>query len=277
MSETRDQPSPPRTAGQPARADITPARSLPRTARERARAEITREILDVARGHLATDGAPALSLRAIARDLGMASSALYRYFDSRDALLTRLIIDAYDSLGAAAEAAEAPVDRHDLSARFTAVCYAVRAWALAHPNEYSLIYGSPVPGYVAPPDTVAPATRVTTLLMRIVIDAAAQGRVPAAAAQGRVPAADPQAGDATTDDATTARILAPILSYLPPGIPAPLVQRALMVWTGLFGTISFELYGQLHHVVAESPADRDAFFAACVRYWLQFMSLRTAP
>ena len=288
VSETRDQPSPPRTAGQPARADITPARSMPRTARERARAEITREILDVARGYLATDGAPALSLRAIARDLGMASSALYRYFDSRDALLTRLIIDAYDSLGAATEAAEAPVDRHDLSARFTAVCYSVRAWALAHPNEYSLIYGSPVPGYVAPPDTVAPATRVTTLLMRIVIDATTQGWVPAATTQGWVPAAtaqgwvpaadpDPQAGDATTDDATTARILAPILSYLPPGIPAPLVQRALMVWTGLFGTISFELYGQLHQVVAESPADRDAFFAACVRLWLQFMNLRVFP
>ena len=78
--------------------------SVPRTARERARAEITAEILDAARGYLATDGAPALSLRAIARDLGMASSALYRYFRSRDELLTRLIIDAYDSLGAAAEA-----------------------------------------------------------------------------------------------------------------------------------------------------------------------------
>ena len=100
--------------------------SLPRTARERARAEITREILDAARGYLATDGAPALSLRAIARDLGMASSALYRYFDSRDALLTRLIIDAYDSLGAAAEASESVVDRADLAGRFTAICQAVR-------------------------------------------------------------------------------------------------------------------------------------------------------
>jgi AcrR family transcriptional regulator len=81
--------------------------SAPRTARERARAEITEEILKAARGYLATDGAPALSLRAIARDLGMASSALYRYFGSRDELLTRLIIDAYDSLGTAAEAGEA--------------------------------------------------------------------------------------------------------------------------------------------------------------------------
>jgi len=124
--------------------------SAPRTARERARAEITAEILDAARGYLATDGAPALSLRAIARDLGMASSALYRYFKSRDELLTRLIIDAYDSLGAAAEASEVTMDRNDLAGRFTVICEAVRAWALAHPNEYALIYGSPVPGYVAP-------------------------------------------------------------------------------------------------------------------------------
>lgn len=242
MSETRDHPS------------------LPRTARERARAEITREILDAARGYLATDGAPALSLRAIARDLGMASSALYRYFKSRDELLTRLIVDAYDSLGAAAEAAEAPVDRNDLPARFTAICHAVRAWALTHPNEYALIYGSPVPGYVAPPDTVAPATRVTTLLMWIIIDATAQGRVPVA--------------DQQADDATAAAALAPIRSYLPPGIPAPLIQRALMVWTGLFGAVSFELYGQLHQVVAEDPADRAAFFADCVRHWIQFIDLR---
>jgi AcrR family transcriptional regulator len=234
--------------------------SLPRTARERARAEITREILDTARGYLATDGAPALSLRAIARDLGMASSALYRYFKSRDDLLTRLIIDAYDSLGAAAETSEAVIDRNDLTARFTAVCESVRAWALAHPNEYALIYGSPVPGYVAPADTVEPASRVTALLLRIIVDAAAAGRLPPASQQD----ADDPAGE---------RALAPILSYLPPGIPAPLIQRALMVWTGLFGVISFELYGQLHQVVGEEPGDRDAFFAGCVRRWIDFTGI----
>jgi AcrR family transcriptional regulator len=249
MSEATDQAGP----------GLRPA-SVPRTARERARAEITREILDAARGYLATDGAPALSLRAIARDLGMASSALYRYFKSRDELLTRLIIDAYDSLGAAAEASEATIDRNDLAGRFTAICEAVRAWALAHPNEYALIYGSPVPGYVAPADTVQPATRVTTLLLWIIIDATTAGRVPAADIE-----------DAETPAVATP--LAPIRSYLPPGIPAPLVQRALMVWTGLFGVISFELYGQLHQVVGEEPGDRDAFFADCVRRWIQFVGI----
>jgi AcrR family transcriptional regulator len=228
--------------------------SVPRTARERARAEITAEILGAARRYLATDGAPALSLRAIARDLGMASSALYRYFGSRDELLTRLIVDAYDSLGAAAEASEAAVDRDDLPGRFAAVCRAVRTWALANANEYALIYGSPVPGYVAPADTVGPATRVSILLLQILIDAEAQGQVPA-------------------EEIQDAKALAPILSQLPPDFPSALVQRGLMAWTGLFGVVSFELYGQLHQVVAEDPADRDAFFAECISRWITFVGL----
>jgi AcrR family transcriptional regulator len=234
--------------------------SVPRTARERARAEITAEILDAARGYLATDGAPALSLRAIARDLGMASSALYRYFKSRDELLTRLIIDAYDALGAAAEVAEATIDRNDLAGRFAATCSAVRAWALAHPNEYALIYGSPVPGYAAPADTVRPASRVTTLLLRIIVEAAAAGRIP-----------DADIKDAEAQPVADA--LTPIRSYLPPSVPAPLVQRALMVWTNLFGVISFELFGQLHNVIAEPPAGRDAFFAECIRRWITFTAI----
>jgi AcrR family transcriptional regulator len=236
------------------------APSAPRTARERARAEITAEILNAARGYLATDGAPALSLRAIARDLGMASSALYRYFSSRDELLTRLIIDAYDSLGAAAEAGEATADRDDLAARLAAVCAAVRAWALAHPNEYALIYGSPVPGYVAPADTVRPASRVTALVLRIIVEAALAGRIPG-----------PDTPDAEAQPVAAA--VAPIRSYLPPGVPAPLVQRALMVWTNLFGVVSFELYGQLHGVVGEEPGDREAFFAACIQHWIHLTGI----
>ena len=136
-------------------AEPQPPRSVPRTARERARAEITGEILKAGRRHLATDGAAGLSLRAIARDLGMASSAVYRYVASRDDLLTRLIIDAYDALGAAAEAADRAAGPA-LAGRWAAICGAVRDWALANPNEYALIYGSPVPGYVAPAETVGP-------------------------------------------------------------------------------------------------------------------------
>ena len=102
-----------------------------------------------------------------------------------------------------------------------------------------------MPGYVAPADTVGPAIRVSVLLLQILIDAAAQGRVPAEETRG-------------------SEALEPVLSQLPPGFPPALVQRGLMAWTGLFGVVSFELYGQLYQVVGEDPADRDAFFAAFV-------------
>src|SRR5258705_2213883 len=139
--------------------------------RARVRAEMTEEIKAIARRHLATDGAN-LSLRAVARDLGVVSSAIYRYFASRDDLLTALILDAYNALGASVERADAAVPRGDLTGRWMAVCDAVRQWALAQPHEYALIYGSPVPGYNAPQDTVAAATRAVTVLGRVVQDAA---------------------------------------------------------------------------------------------------------
>ena len=138
--------------------------------RARVRAEMRASILDTARRHLAQEGASGLSLRAVARELGMASSAVYRYFPNRDALLTALIIDAYDSLGAAVEAAEATVPRADLLGRWVQIARSVRGWALEHPTLYALVYGSPVPGYAAPQDTVGPATRVSRLLTTLLLD-----------------------------------------------------------------------------------------------------------
>src|SRR3954466_12689278 len=141
--------------------------------RARVRAEMTEEIKQVARRHLATDGAN-LSLRAVARDLGMASSAVYRYFASRDELLTAMIIDAYDALGSTAEAS---VRAGRFQDRFLSACHAVRDWALANPHEWALIYGSPVPGYQAPRDTVEPAIGVIVLIGTIVGEAAAAGEI----------------------------------------------------------------------------------------------------
>src|ERR1700742_3611581 len=107
---------------------MTTQHAAPRaaTARERARAELTREIKDEARRQLATAGAGGLSLRAVARELGMVSSALYRYFPSRDDLLTALIIEAYDALGDSTADAEAGVPREDVRGRWSACWHAVR-------------------------------------------------------------------------------------------------------------------------------------------------------
>ncbi|WP_018254186.1 TetR/AcrR family transcriptional regulator [Salinispora mooreana] len=198
--------------------------------RARVRAEMIDEIKAVARRHLATDGAN-LSLRAVARDLGMASSAIYRYFPSRDDLLTTLILEAYVALGDAVEAADDAVDRDDLRERWFAGCRAARAWALANPAEYALLYGSPVPGYAAPDDTVEPAMRPPLTLIGIVRDGLAAGQLTPP------PAADlPQP---VRDD------LADIAASLSPGMPAALLARGMAGWTQLFGLISFELFGRI--------------------------------
>src|SRR3974377_1724310 len=145
-----------------------------RTARERARAELTREITETARRHLATEGAAGLSLRACARELAMVSSAVYRYFPSRDDLLTALIVDGYNAIGDAAEKADAACPRDDPAGRGRAACSALREWGLAHPHESSLVYGSPVPGYQAPEQTIGPASRVAAVFGRVVSDAQAE-------------------------------------------------------------------------------------------------------
>ena len=197
--------------------------------RARVRAEMTDEIKNVARRHLATDGAN-LSLRAVARDLGMASSAVYRYFASRDELLTALIIDAYDALGSSAEAS---VGAGGFLDRFLSASHAVRDWALAHPHEWALIYGSPVPGYQAPGDTVGPAIRVILLIGRIVGDASAAGEVEAGA---------PIDGKLGED-------LAYVASQTAPGAPPQLVARAIAAWIQLCGAVSAELFGQLNNTI----------------------------
>ncbi len=130
---------------------------------------------------------------------------MYRYVASRDELLTMLIVAAYDSLGIAAEAQEAAVARADLAGRWLAVCGAVREWALANPNEHALIYGTPVPGWVAPPATIAPAARVSSVLLGILADAAAE-HLTSAAAGDNVPPGDREA-------------LAPARSIVPPEVP----------------------------------------------------------
>lgn len=214
------------------------------TARERARAEITREILETGRAHLARDGAAALSLRAVARDLGMASSAVYRYVPNRDALLTLLIIDAYDAVGEQVEKAAAECDPTDYLGRFLATCHALRTWALDHPQEYALIYGSPVPGYAAPEDTIAPATRVPAVLLAILFDQTANGAAPPTAPL----------------NADVASSIGPYRTFAGGQASDDLLVRGLSSWATLLGTVSLELFGHLHNVVEEEPDARAAFF-----------------
>ncbi|MEM9653988.1 MAG: TetR/AcrR family transcriptional regulator [Actinomycetota bacterium] len=220
--------------------------SAPKRARDIARAALVRDITETARRHLAEEGAAGLSLRAVSRELGMVSSAIYRYFPSRDALLTHLIVEAYDSVGAAAETAEAAADRDDYSARFAAIATSIRDWARANPHEYALIYGSPVPGYAAPEDTIAPASRVTFLLLGLLADSEAAGT--------RLGESAPPLSAALHAQLET------LVAQAGLAIAADRMAMGIGVWTELFGMVSFELFGQFQNVFD----DADEIFAARV-------------
>jgi AcrR family transcriptional regulator len=220
--------------------------------RARVRAEMTEEIKTVARRHLATDGAN-LSLRAVARDVGMASSAVYRYFASRDELLTALIIEAYDSVGAVAETAAAK-PAAGAGDRLVALALAVREWALADPHQWALIYGSPVPGYQAPADTIVPATRVIFAIAGIVQAAY-------------------QAGEIAPQPEPTGRYveeLQAVAEQFGPQTPPRLVGAAISAYFQLNGAISAELFGQLNNSV---DVDRRGFFEFQMRGAAAFIGL----
>ncbi|WP_405496211.1 WHG domain-containing protein [Nocardia sp. NBC_00511] len=185
-----------------------------RSPRERYREQMRAEIKDCARQQIAAAGASALSLNAIAKQVGMSGPALYRYFASRDDLITELIRDAYRSL---ADAVRAAFDPGDL----TTVAHAIRDWALHDPHRYFLVYGTPVPGYHAPEDTTA----ISSEIMAVLIEACA---------------ALPSSAPATPFDTHLERHRAWAAGH---SVPAATLHRAISVWTRLHGVLSLELAG----------------------------------
>ena len=210
------------------------------TARERVRAELTAEITDAARRQLAEVGAAALSLRAVARELGMVSSAVYRYFPSRDDLLTRLIIDGYDDLGAAAEAADDPVGR----ARRALAGGLPRGprrgrWRIRTSTRCST--ARPCPATRPRRTRCRPRRGSASSSGRIL----GRGRPQRRAARRRPGERDP---GLVSDDAVA------VLGGDHPALDETVRVRALLAWSALFGTISFELFG--HFVGSVEDGDR---------------------
>ena len=205
------------------------------------RVEITRAIQETARRHLAEVGPAALSLRAIARDVGMVSSAVYRYFPSRDDLLTALIVEAYDELGDAVERADADVRRRtDLAKRFLAVSDAIHDWARANPHEYALLYGSPVPGYAAPDTTVPAAARVTGAFLRL--------------AQESELAGDELGAPARPVSAKERKALGGVRPAFDTPVSDDRAVRWLLAWSTVFGHTSLELFGHMHRGILDYDA-----------------------
>ena len=215
------------------------------TPRDRARAQTMDDILRIGREHLAQEGAAALSLRAVARDLGVVSSAVYRYVRNRDELLTLLVVDAYNELGDEVDAALATIADYDYRAQFRTIGVAVRTWALREPARYALLFGSPVPGYAAPADqTTGPGTRVIVALISLYERAYASGRT-AVPDTVPVPAALRKDFDAIRSEyALTA--------------PDALIARGVLAWAALFGAINFDVFDQYG---PQTFTDRDDLFA----------------
>ncbi|MCC3762997.1 TetR/AcrR family transcriptional regulator [Glycomyces sp. TRM65418] len=211
--------------------------NAPRTARERARAELTAEILAAARRQLGEVGAVGLSLRSVARELGMASSAVYRYFASRDDLLTALLVESYNEIGEAAERADDPDAAPER--RWLAVWRGVRGWALANRHEYALLFGTPVPGYAAPHLTAEAAGRMPLTLARIVADAKRAGTLA------------PPPGPACDPAAVTPEMLV-ILQDM--AFDVEETARLVLAWNRLVAILGYELHGHLVNITADDAA-----------------------
>lgn len=215
------------------------------TPRARARAQTLADITRIGREHLVSEGAAALSVRAVARDLGIVSSAIYRYVRSRDDLLTLLVVDGYDELGDAVDAALVAVGESDHRERFLTVGRTVRSWGLREPATYALLFGSPVPGYDAPAEqTTGPGTRVIGALVGIYAAAHQAGAM--TPAEPSTPVSERLAA---SFDAVRAETGA--------DIPDDLVVRGVLAWAALFGCVSFDLFGQYG---TDTFADTDDLF-----------------
>lgn len=200
--------------------------------RERNRLATLSEIKTTARAQMAERGAAGLSLREVARQMGLSSAAIYRYFANRDDLVTALIVDAFTDLGGALDDADAALSPDDLFGRFVALAVAYRGWALAHPGDYALIFGTPIPGYHAPPEiTQAAAQRGMGRFVEVALTAHRQGR-------GR---RGPGAGEARSD---------PNVRDLPPDVRA----MALASWGQMHGLVSLELFGHLDSLGVDPAA-----------------------
>ncbi|AZK93054.1 MULTISPECIES: TetR/AcrR family transcriptional regulator [Streptomyces] len=202
----------------------------PGTPRERYRAQVRAEIKERAWEQIAAAGASALSLNAIAKQLGMSGPALYRYFAGRDDLITELVRDAYRSLADTVRTAAAA------GAGLAALAHTLRDWALADPQRYLLVYGTPVPGYHAPEDI----TGISSEIMAVLLDACA----------ALAPAGPPTPFDSHLADHRN-------WAGAHPAPPAAL-HLALAFWTRVHGLLSLELSGHFAGMDFE-PA---LFFAA---------------
>jgi AcrR family transcriptional regulator len=234
--------------------------------RQDTREKIEAQIIELGRRHLVTEGAAGLSLRAVARDLGMVSSAVYRYVASRDDLLTLLLVDAYSELADAVDRAGAAAGGC-WSDQLLAMAHAARAWAIDQPARWALLYGSPVPGYHAPRErTVGPGTRVVGALL---------GAIGAGIAAGAIPVPNLAVSNLSVANVPVAQPLSSEFDLLREefdfGGDDATVAKCFLLWAGLVGATSLEVFGQYG---ADAFTDPGAVFDTQIRLLIEMFGYR---
>lgn len=224
------------------------------TRRERLRAATVAEIKQAALEQVAAEGATALSIRGVARAIGMSPAGLYRYYDSLDALLTELIADAYNDLADAVVAAT--ISPGSVRQRLLAGMLAYREWCLEHPNRFLLVFGTPIPGYAAPEEgpTVEANRRIGTAFFAVVAEGWSTGALALP-----VPARPP-----TPEERT-------FLDSVAPGFPPSWLAAFVSAWAHFHGMVTLEVLGQLDWVYP----DGEAFYRAEVERLLDSWSAPT--
>lgn len=199
--------------------------------RERLRKETYEEIKSVAWRQIAEQGAPSLSLSAIAREMGMTTPALYRYYKDRNDLVTALVEEAFGSFADSLEAARDARPPGDHAGRFLAVGLAYRRWAAAHPQRFILIFGTPIPGYEISGDPGTAAQRSFMILVDVIGEAYQAGRF-------QLP---------PDYEALTPPLNERYQIFLEMGLPYPpiVMHLSLASWSRIHGLTSLEVLGEL--------------------------------
>jgi AcrR family transcriptional regulator len=209
----------------------------PRPKKNQQQGNLQEAIKDTAWKQIAASGAPALSLRAIARALNITAPAIYNYYPDRDALVTALIVDAFTSLGESQieSVKDMPADNH--AVRLTALGLGYRNWAVTYPQRYQLIFGTPIPGYHAPEDTTLPAaawalTPLITALQAIYL-----------AGKLRQDLSAPRTPELTA--------MFESWSQFTGGVEIDVLYAALVIWSRVHGLVSMEIGEQMPSFITD--------------------------
>ena len=211
------------------------------TRRERLREATYEEIKSIAWKQIAKFGAPALSLRAITREMGMTPPALYRYYKDRNDLVTALVEEAFGSFADALEAARDACKPDDHVGRFRTIGLAYRTWATKYPQRFSLIFGTPVPGYKISGNPGTAAQRSFLILVGVIGEAYQAGRF-----------------HLSPDyEVLTPALQARFEVFRQMGLPYPpiVMQLSLASWSWIHGLTTMEVLGELPSFLEEDVDD----------------------